>query len=79
VLHPGRPDAARLQGELKRAYLAGATYRIADIMTWPWIDTAVTKLGMTLDAAPHLARWARAIDGRPAVRRGLQVSLRRAA
>jgi GST-like protein len=48
-------------------------------MTWPWIDTAVTKLGMTLDAAPHLARWARAIDGRPAVRRGLQVSLRRAA
>jgi GSH-dependent disulfide-bond oxidoreductase len=77
-------EAARifrvLDGELgKRAYLAGEAYGIADIMTWPWIDTAVTKLGLTLDATPHLARWSEAIEERPAVRRGLQVPFRRAA
>lgn len=62
-----------LDGELvKRPYLAGSRYGIADVMTWPWIN-ALPKLGLTLDATPHLHRWYAGIAERPAVRRGLLV------
>ena len=63
-----------LDGQLARhGHLAGAEYGIADVMTWPWINAAVDKLGFVLDAHPHLARWFEAIGQRPAVRRGLLV------
>jgi GST-like protein len=63
-----------LDGQLARTeHLAGPEYGIADVMTWPWINAAVHKLGFTLDARPHLARWFEAIGQRPAVRRGLRV------
>src|SRR5690606_15254740 len=55
-----------------RAYLAGSRYGIADIMTWPWIN-AVPKLGVPLEATPHLSRWHADIAARPAVRRGIAV------
>ena len=62
-----------LDGELAtRPYLAGEHYGIADVMTWPWIN-ALPKLGVTLDATPHLQHWHADIAGRPAVQRGLAV------
>ena len=55
------------------AHLAGDRYGIADVMTWSWIEAGVTKLGLTLDETPHLARWFDAVGERPAVRRGLAI------
>ncbi len=72
--HEARRVFGVLDGQLaRREHLAGAAYGIADVMTWPWINAAVAKLGFTLDAHPHLARWFAAVGGRPAVRRGLLV------
>ncbi|MEO5759814.1 MAG: glutathione S-transferase N-terminal domain-containing protein [Mesorhizobium sp.] len=63
-----------LDGQLKNhEYIVGGTYGIADVMTWPWIHAAVTKLGLPLDDTPHLRRWYAAIGQRPAVIRGLTV------
>ena len=62
-----------LDGELAlRPYLVGASYGIADIMVWPWIN-ALPKLGVTLADTPHLERWHETIAARPAVQRGLAV------
>jgi len=71
-------EAARifrvLDGQLTRhAHIAGPDYGIADIMTFPWINAAVTKLGLTLEDTPNLARWLAEIGARPAVQRGLAV------
>ena len=55
-------------------YLAG-DYGIADIATYPWVrihDWA----GVAIDGLEHLQRWMDAIAVRPAVQRGLQVSVR---
>ncbi|WP_407522394.1 glutathione S-transferase family protein [Methylobacterium oryzisoli] len=63
-----------LDGQLARSdHLAGAEYGLADVMTWPWINAAVGKLGFALDPHPHLARWFAAVGRRPAVQRGLLV------
>lgn len=63
-----------LDGQLARhAHLAGEAYGIADVMTWTWIHVAVDKLGLTLDATPHLAAWYAGLAERPAVARGLRV------
>ncbi|MBV9078488.1 MAG: glutathione S-transferase N-terminal domain-containing protein [Methylobacteriaceae bacterium] len=63
-----------LDGQLGRhAHIVGEAYGIADVMTWPWIHAAVTRLGLALDANPHLARWYAAVAARPAVQRGLAV------
>jgi GST-like protein len=52
-------------------YLVG-DYGIADIATWPWINS-FPELGLTLDKYPNLKRWHGAIAQRPAVLRGLAV------
>jgi len=63
-----------LDGQLARhEHLAGPAYGIADVMTWPWINAATDKLGFTLDAHPHLARWFETVGRRPVVQRGLLV------
>lgn len=54
-----------------REYLAG-DYGIADIATWPWINS-FPELGVTLDKHPNLKRWHDEIAKRPAVIRGLAV------
>lgn len=54
-------------------YLVAGSYGIADIMTWPWIHAAATKLGVALEPHPALARWYARIAERPAVQRGLAV------
>ncbi|MEC3949004.1 glutathione-dependent disulfide-bond oxidoreductase [Sphingobium sp. HWE2-09] len=57
-------------------FIAGADYTIADIAIWPWYGGIV--LGRAYEAAEFLdaasytnvVRWAKAIDARPAVKRG---------
>jgi GST-like protein len=61
-------------------FIAGADYTIADIAIWPWYGGIV--LGRAYDAAEFLdaasytnvVRWAKAIDARPAVKRGRMVN-----
>ncbi|MBP1124172.1 MULTISPECIES: glutathione-dependent disulfide-bond oxidoreductase [Pseudomonas] len=61
-------------------YIAGDKYSIADIAIWPWYGGLV--LGRLYDAAEflsvheytHVMRWAKAIDSRPAVKRGRRVN-----
>ncbi len=62
------------------AYLAGEDYTIADIAVWPWYGALA--LGTLYGAAEFLdvqsyknvQRWAAAIAGRPAVKRGRMVN-----
>jgi GST-like protein len=58
-------------------YIAGPDYSIADIAIWPWYGGVA--LGRSYPGADeflatheyeHVVRWARAIDARPAVKRG---------
>ena len=62
------------------AYLAGDTYTIADIATWPWYGgLALGKLykaGEFLSAHEytHVLRWANEVRARPAVQRGVVVN-----
>lgn len=47
-------------------YLAGE-YSIADIATWPWVRSAVSRGHIDIHDYPNLKRWYEAIGGRPAV------------
>ena len=58
-------------------YIAGSDYTIADIAIWPWYGGIA--LGRSYEGADtflatheyeHVMRWAKAIDARPAVKRG---------
>lgn len=63
-----------LNSELaQRPYLVGDRYGIADVMTWPWINVAESKLKVSLAPYPNLSRWFRTIGERPSVQRGLKV------
>lgn len=61
-------------------YMCGDEYTIADMAIWPWYGSVV--LNRTYEAAEfldadtytHVQRWARHIDERPAVRRGMKVN-----
>ncbi|MBD1911965.1 MULTISPECIES: glutathione binding-like protein [unclassified Leptolyngbya] len=74
-------EAKRLLGVMdkqleRNAYLAGADYTIADIATFPWVNSyQVTgeKAGLTLEPFPHVKRWHDELLARPAVQRGMQV------
>jgi GST-like protein len=63
-----------------RAFITGDDYTIADIAIWSWYGNMVLgrsyNAGEFLDVASytHLLRWARAIDARPAVQRGVMVN-----
>ena len=53
-------------------YLAGDDYSIADIATYPWLRSPERR-GIDFADYPNVARWFKAIDERPAVRRGVEV------
>jgi GSH-dependent disulfide-bond oxidoreductase len=55
----------------QQEFLAGE-YSIADIATYPWVAIHEFQ-GLSLDAYPHVARWAATIAARPAVGRGMAV------
>jgi GST-like protein len=52
-------------------YLAGREYSVADIATFPWVNSAVTRKMLDLTDTPAVARWMEGIAARPAVERGL--------
>ena len=58
-------------------YLGGSDYSVADIATFPWLAPFVegniyngAKTFLSIDEYRHVARWAKAIAARPAVKRG---------
>jgi GSH-dependent disulfide-bond oxidoreductase len=56
------------------AYLAGADYSIADMLSWPWACLLERLLGEGILAPfPHLARWIDEVGARPAVEKGRYV------
>ncbi len=61
-------------------FICGSEYTIADMAIWPWYGNLVLNRVYSaaefLDVASykHLSRWAKAIDSRPAVKRGLIVN-----
>jgi len=63
-----------------RPYLAGDSYTLADIATWPWYGALVRGLlydaGTFLDVARYtrVKRWADSIAERPAAKRGRLVN-----
>ncbi len=69
-------ESRRLYGVLDKRlgeaeFLAGA-YSIADIATYPWAARHEWQ-GIDLSDFPNVNRWYNAIDGRPAVQRGMAV------
>ena len=75
-------EVDRLLGVLERRldkepYLAGATYSIADVATYPWMAAAATRmapvLGEKLAAAPKTQAWLARVGDRPAVKKGMAV------
>jgi len=75
-------EAKRLFDVLNRRlaeseYVAGPEYTIADIANWPWFggmalgrSYAGSDTFLALHEYEHVMRWAKAIDARPAVKRG---------
>ena len=63
-----------MDGRLGRsAYLANDDYSIADIATFPWVARYEWH-GIEFEADyPHVWRWYRTIEARPAVKRGFAV------
>ncbi len=63
-----------------RPYIAGDEYTIADIAIWPWYGRLVigdvygAQEFLQVQEYTHVARWAKDIDARPAVRRGQMVN-----
>ncbi|MCL4168169.1 UNVERIFIED_CONTAM: hypothetical protein GTU68_008636, partial [Idotea baltica] len=61
-------------------YLAGDTYTIADIATWPWYGRMVTGGGydagefLSVHEYENVLRWEKQIASRPAVQRGQMVN-----
>ena len=58
-------------------YVAGTEYSIADIAIWPWYGGVALGRNypgadefLATDEYEHVLRWAKAIDARPAVKRG---------
>ena len=59
-----------------REFLVGSEYTIVDMSAWGWLDRAPVVLAgreEPLADFPHLQRWFRAIDARPAATRARQV------
>jgi GST-like protein len=53
-------------------YLAGSDYSVADIATFPWLRGIPMFLGAEAMAKmPNVARWVKAIEERPAVKKAL--------
>jgi GST-like protein len=53
-------------------WLGGKEYSVADIATFPWLRSWQNQ-GITLSDHPHLERWFKTIEERPAVQRGVKV------
>lgn len=70
-------EAQRLYGVIDKRlgdskYLAGDTYTVADIATFPWLRSW-EKQGMELSQFSNLQRWFDEINERPAVKKGVSI------
>lgn len=70
-------EAKRLYGVMDKqlanhTYLAGDTYTIADIASFPWTRSWKNQ-GIEWEDYPHVKRWFDTISARPAVQRGVEV------
>ena len=62
-----------LNGRLEQArYLAGNSYTIADVATYPWISRFELH-GIEWNQIPNVKRWHDLVGARPAVMRGMEV------
>lgn len=61
-----------LDGHLARDEWLAGDFSIADIANWCWVRTYKWS-GVNIDGLDHLTRWRKAIEARPACRRGLEV------
>ena len=52
-------------------FLAGAEYSIADIITYPWIASAVKRDAIELGETANVKRWLQTVSARPGVERGM--------
>ena len=55
-----------------RAFVSGRQYTVCDMAVFPWCRTCDT-LGIELANYPEVKRWFDAVNGRPAVKRALDV------
>ena len=56
----------------KADYLAGSEFSVADVATFPWMKAMPNILGAEAAAKfPNIARWVKAIDERPGVKKAL--------
>lgn len=72
-------EVHRLYGVLNnrlydRRYLAGEEYTIADIASYPW-TLSWQQQGIDLGEFPYFRRWFEEVSERPAVQRGLAVTV----
>lgn len=69
-------EANRLMGVLNTRLSAvdclAGEYSIADIATWPWIRSGIANKHVILSEYPHVEKWFRAIESRPAVVRAIE-------
>jgi GST-like protein len=70
-------EAARIYRVINRRlgeseFIAGDEYTIADVAIFPWLVSHENQ-GQDLADYPDLKRWYGAVEGRPAVARGLAV------
>jgi len=70
-------EAKRLYGVMNQQlsnhrFIAGNSYSIADIAIFPWLRSWQNQ-GIDWADYPHLKAWFEKIEGRPAVKRGVQV------
>ena len=70
-------EAQRLYGVIDKRlgdskYLAGDTYTVADIATFPWLRSW-EKQGIELSQFPNVQRWFNEINERPAVKKGVSI------
>lgn len=61
-----------MNARLEQAEFLAGEYSVADIATYPWVSRHEFH-EVELALFPAVKRWFDAIDGRPAVRRGMQV------
>lgn len=70
-------EARRIYGVIDKQlsankFIAGDSYSIADIATFPWLRSWENQ-GIVLTDYPHLKQWFDGIAARPAVQRGVKV------
>jgi GST-like protein len=56
-----------------RPYLAGASYSVADVMHYPWLQPFLAMEAPPLLEQARVVAWLRRIGDRPAVQRGMAV------